>query len=165
MYLDDIAAGDVLNEPAYFINHDITVKPSSESGVSGIIIKGNVTLYFEKPDDGDNWPTLTVQGSDGTGQVASGCGIEVEAPNSLTIKGRGTIVAKSGNHIDNSDIRSGKNGANGVCKNDEAETHVTGYGGAGGSGSGGIAAVIGTKGSAGGAGGKQSGFYTMTAKQ
>lgn len=104
---------------------------------------------------------MTVTGGNGFGSTPSGCGIEVNEGSTLTIKGRGTLNATSGNYVDDAATRAGEVGGNGKITEGVDKDLYSGTGGAGGSGGGGIAAAIGTKGSVGGQGAPQTeGIYS-----
>ena len=104
---------------------------------------------------------MTVTGGSGFGSTPSGCGIEVNEGSTLTIKGRGTLNATSGNYVDDAATRAGEVGGNGRITSGLDKDLYSGTGGAGGSGGGGIAAAIGTKGSVGGQGAPQTkGIYS-----
>lgn len=164
-YVDSIEPGAVFGnvsdtEPQIFvINHDITVNKSSTPGTSGIVIRGSVIFIFELDAEG-NYPTLTVNGADGSGKTPAGCGIEVGTVYvgpiivvpTFTVKGKGKIIAKSGDVFDDLEVRRGKNGTDGSFDTILPDAYG-GSGGAGGDGIGAGSAAIGSKGSAGAAGG------------
>lgn len=82
----------------YFIAKDLTVAGDpSKDNPSGIIIKGNVNIYFEAIDNQTPGPTLTVSGGRTTGKKGAGAGIELLTGAKLYVTGRGYLNVTGGN--------------------------------------------------------------------
>lgn len=153
-YIDNLQPGDTISSGDYFINHDITVDASQEN-CPGIIIKGNVTLYFEKETAESIPPCLTVIGGDSSWSSQSFPGISLTEEsktqiNTLYIKGSGNVNITGGDKNDN-DYEKAVQNTQGKVGSEAADIKdkkycISGSGGAGGNGTSGAAAAIGTDG-------------------
>lgn len=64
---------------------------------AGIIIKGQVNLYFEARDFQTQGPTLTVNGAKSSSDKGAGAGIELLTGSTLYVCGRGYLNVTGGN--------------------------------------------------------------------